>query len=126
MYSDWVKVFCKFCDKPLERNGYFPPGCDCEGYEKARKEYVDNLDRPPPLTPEEFDKKYPVVYTGSRVVQDKDGTHKLILTARNYDGDIGLTVEIPFGEDGKASLGWDFVQGDAEKLHELLSEYLEK
>jgi hypothetical protein len=137
MMREWIRTYCKFCDKELEDYKYFPPNCDCEGYKEAEEFERQQIENDPEhqevLTTEQFNEKFPQTYLGERVVQDKDGTHKLKLEARNYQDGEGLTVWIPFprrdGDDDYdegAGLCWDFTDGDAKALHELLTEYLEK
>jgi hypothetical protein len=137
--SDWIDYKCAFCKAILEKITVLPPDCDCEGYKTAHEEWLEEYrsrpDYQPPLVPEEYEKKYPVTYFGERLIFDKDGTHKLKLEARQYNGGEGLCVWIPFprlDEDGNetgednSGLAWDFTDYDAEALHDLLGEYLEK
>jgi hypothetical protein len=138
MMREWIKTFCKFCDKELEDYKFFPPDCTCSGYKEAKEFLRQQRENDPEhqemLTPEQYNKKFPSVFKGERVVQDKDGSHKLKLEARKYDDGEGLCVWIPFppmdGEDPEDAEGsglcWDFTDKDAKALHELLTDYLEK
>jgi len=136
---EWIRTYCKFCNKELEEYKFFPPDCDCDEYKKVKEEWLEEYrsspDYEPPLEPEEFEKKYPQTYLGERLVLDKDSHHKLKLEARQYKDGEGLTVWIPFPkkldsldeeENDGAGLCWDFTDRDAEALHDLLTEYLEK
>jgi hypothetical protein len=128
----WLKIYCRFCNQPIEDFKIFPPGCKCDGYKEAKEKRLEEIKNEPgyekPLGPEEYDKKFPITFKGSHIVQDKDGEHKLVLEARACGDSEGLEVYIPFDmdkEDG-ASLSWGFTDVDAVALHRLLSEYLIK
>lgn len=129
MKSEWIKVYCRFCNQPIEGWKVLPPGCMCEGYLQAREEWVEKQkedpDYEPPLSEEEYNNKYPVTYSGERIVQDKDSMHKLCLEARQFDDGKGLCVWVPF-ENSNAGLCWDMSEGDAQALYELLGEYLKE
>lgn len=125
-----IRTYCSFCEKELEDYKIFPPKCDCEGFhkyeEKRLEEIKSDSDYEPPLEEGEYDKKYPQMFLGERLVLDKDGHHKLKLEARKYDDGEGLRIWIPFFDDeNDAGICWDFTDKDAEALHDLLSEYLE-
>lgn len=135
--SDWIDYVCVFCKAHLEKKTVLPPDCECVGYKAAHEEWLKEFrsrpDYEPPLLPEEYDKKYPITFFGERLIVDKDSHHKLKLEARQFSGGEGLSVWIPFPyqkgdteEDEGAGLGWDFTDNDAEALHGLLTEYLEK
>ncbi len=137
--SDWVTYTCVFCQASLENVSILAPRCECEEYILAREKWVEDYRNDPdyqePPAPEDYDKEFPVVYAGDRLIVDKDGTHKLKLEARQYPGGQGLCVWIPFphkvAEDMEethddSGLAWDFTDNDAAALHDLLGEYLEK
>lgn len=136
---EFIDYHCKFCKEKLENVSVIPPDCTCEGYTKAREEWLEEFRAQPdyqaPLDREEYDKKYPQTYLGERLVVDKDASHKIKLEARQYSESEGLTVWVPFpykkeGEEDEdeegAGLCWDFTSGDADALYDMLGEYLEK
>jgi hypothetical protein len=127
--KEWIKVYCRFCNKPFGDYKCFPPDCDCSEYQEAKSKWLEERkkekDYEELLTLEEYDKKYPKVYFGSRTVKEKDSEHELNLEVRKYSDSVGLTVKIPFG-NSDAGLCWDFTNNDAIALYELLGEYLEK
>jgi hypothetical protein len=143
-----MRYVCNFCDQEIPGDSILPPDCECEGYKAERQRQIEEFkasdDYDPPLSKEDYDKKYPQTYKGERLVQDKDGIHKLKLEARKYGDGEGLTVWIPFPykleeklkdgleqagteeeDDGEgAGLCWDFTKPDAGALYDMLGEYL--
>lgn len=134
---DFWNLTCKYCGKPPEPYKFIPQTCSCEEAqeaEKARLEEIRNQsDYTPPPTKEEFDKAYPLVYKGERLVVLDGDAHKLLVEARQWPHGEGVTVKIPFdyeNEEGKvqeaAGFCFDCTEYDAAALYELLGEYLEE
>lgn len=125
---EWINVTCKFCGLKLEGYKFFPPECTCDGYKSAREEWLElqlnDPDYQEVLTQEQYDEKYPKTFSGRKTVECKDGTHQMIMEARDFGEDEGLFVCIPFESgDDDAGLGWDFTKPDARAMLELLTEY---
>ena len=69
--KNWIDVYCKFCGVPLECT-IFPPSCTCEGYAQARSDWLEDVKNEPdyeaPLSEEDFNKKYPIVFSSERTL----------------------------------------------------------
>jgi hypothetical protein len=134
--NKWIKYTCKFCDTELEEFKFLPSECKCDEYQKAKEKWVkrskEEIAKQSQKEQEEYDKKYPIVFQEDRLILEKNTYHKLVLEARQYKKEVGLTVRIPFAyedKDGKikedGGLAWDLSLLDGRALHDLLGEYLD-
>lgn len=129
---------CNFCDKKLDDGRVLPEDCDCEEYVKARdtmiEEYKNSDQYQKPMTREEYDEQYPVVFSSESLVQDQDEVHKLKLEARKYQNGLGFCVWYPIPRDADeeniddkdaedSGLCFDFTDNDAKALYDMLTDF---
>lgn len=143
MRMEDLKIYCKYCDKLLVPDSFFPPTCDCDKVTQLQKErqeaYEASPEYEPPLSKEQFEEEYPIVFKDQREIKPLEEGDPCVfkVEARSYQDGIGFCMWRPFPcnledeedeetLDSDCGLCYDISEEEAKVLLEMLTNYFDK
>jgi hypothetical protein len=124
----FYKTFCNFCGKEFDEENILLE-CDCEEYKRAIKKFMEEIEEEPgyraPLDSEEYEKRYPEIYSGKKCISEKYKKY-IALSVRKVDDGYNFCVFYPFvnenGEIEDTGMCLDMDFEDVPFLLEMISE----